>query len=906
MRKRDIEKFLAQEIPLRIEQKPNLKGCEQEIIAAMLNLVRIDEENQVAFIAGVSFAKTEERLVEEVRDEVDDEVDDESSSLPLFFETEVQITVAYDELNNLLDAIDRNNIFESLCAKANQYYQELFNKIVKLPPEYNADNRLEFESVISELFNTANNIGSLSNFIDNHPDFLRLLISVAKRFENNPLKARAIYIINQIMESRSEYFIHHSQEVLSFLIETCDKIASSEQLQPHPYLAHQVCLAIDTLLTRPNLFGGFEDPMQKLLPCLGVILNKANYLYKHEEPICKDILELASISIGKIVQNVDIDEENCLRILDVLFFAANQSIYQEFALQNIMLAIREVILSKSNSGFDPCQSKNFELFLSIANEKECVIGQNRALRAEFAIFLNYLYNKLWHDGVSNESESLVINAMLKTYGFCDDEDVNEKNNLSRIILNLLLADDNKNNFLDFLFYGGNLATLESMSEHTDVEQLLLQILDFSREVDRSFLNETYIAEKVANFFIEVAISYPHIVEQSDIFEIIFAIEENEDLIINPRLKVAQAFCSEFSRFQMIRLNSIIEKYPDQDFSSLQLLLARFLTENLESRGEEEFVCGCVDPMLWALENDQAKIYIEDICNKASEYLEACVNQPIAGVVRISFMCMAIKQRGLLQKIEAIKAIEVFNYIVGSIETNNAFGRELKVEAFNAMLQIIHFQLLQDGIIKEPWPSIAISGNFDNIPYSQAVVDSVQENFQEYYLAILQIMNKDNLTSIQQAFDTNEAEFIAKVLAPKLFEALQREFQPRKKELEFAIEVKDIEDDAEAQHAISDHFEGEQAIIDKFNDEFSAISVEDISEKFNALENETRFQLISAARKEAADAISFFENAEQFAVASTQYLESIESKKVPKTKARVVGGDNFFSAEKNIDDFVRGL
>jgi len=132
------------------------------------------------------------------------------------------------------------------------------------------------------------------------------------------------------------------------------------------------------------------------------------------------------------------------------------------------------------------------------------------------------------------------------------------------------------------------------------------------------------------------------------------------------------------------------------------LIHRYMTESLGPRGGLEAVIGSVRPFAEAIaENPSLLKFIDPV---SSSYLEACVNQPVAGFTQVANLINVANQPTILSKLEATKAVLAIDFIRQEV-TRSGVGGNVQVELANAMLREVHLKLLSDGVISQPWPGI---------------------------------------------------------------------------------------------------------------------------------------------------------------------------------------------------------
>ena len=110
----------------------------------------------------------------------------------------------------------------------------------------------------------------------------------------------------------------------------------------------------------------------------------------------------------------------------------------------------------------------------------------------------------------------------------------------------------------------------------------------------------------------------------------------------------------------------------------------------------------------------------------SNYLGACINQPVSGFIEIAALMEIAAQDNITEKIEKAKIIRTQELIKDSIlslknEQGKNIGRSLEVELANAMISKVHEKLLAEKVIKTSWPGIP-----SNIVYEETVLPFLKD------------------------------------------------------------------------------------------------------------------------------------------------------------------------------------
>lgn len=157
-----------------------------------------------------------------------------------------------------------------------------------------------------------------------------------------------------------------------------------------------------------------------------------------------------------------------------------------------------------------------------------------------------------------------------------------------------------------------------------------------------------------------------------------------------------------------RLNDIIARSnKDDNLDSIKNLFNRFLVEATASRGNAEHLATEVMPFLDFVEqNPQSlKKWINSI---AGNYLEGCVNQPVAGFANIMSWISVAEKDSVADKAEAAKRVMAQKALIEFISRLPEERRPkagLEVELGNVLLRETHEALLREKIITNPWIGI---------------------------------------------------------------------------------------------------------------------------------------------------------------------------------------------------------
>jgi len=161
------------------------------------------------------------------------------------------------------------------------------------------------------------------------------------------------------------------------------------------------------------------------------------------------------------------------------------------------------------------------------------------------------------------------------------------------------------------------------------------------------------------------------------------------------------------------------------------LMHRFMSESLAMRGGVDKIVKSILPIAERiLHNPSILEYLNPI---AQEYLDACVNQPVAGFALIANLVGIDKQDSMTEKLEQSKSLFLLNKINKEsvkLAEEVRIGPEVEVEFANAMLKKVNEKLIANNDITKP-----ILGAPDCIAYEGTVVNHLTDaNIEEIHNA----------------------------------------------------------------------------------------------------------------------------------------------------------------------------
>ncbi len=225
-------------------------------------------------------------------------------------------------------------------------------------------------------------------------------------------------------------------------------------------------------------------------------------------------------------------------------------------------------------------------------------------------------------------------------------------------------------------------------------------------------------------------------------------------------------------------------YDDRANYPILVLFHRFLNESAAVRGGVKKIAESAFPTAEYIKNNPQ--ILEFINESAKSYLDACINQPVAGFVEISCLVNIAKQPDISKKLEAAKiimAVELVKKEITNVKNPNGdfVGEAVEAELANAMLLAVNQKLIKDDKIREPFPGIP-----DGIAY-QATINSflTVENIELISLKVLEILNQEPEKIANYLCEGHFQDFWANMV---LSEEKTAQIKSRLPELEKAYEL----------------------------------------------------------------------------------------------------------------------
>ena len=213
-------------------------------------------------------------------------------------------------------------------------------------------------------------------------------------------------------------------------------------------------------------------------------------------------------------------------------------------------------------------------------------------------------------------------------------------------------------------------------------------------------------------------------------------------------KIKQDIISAYKQFYHDN-PSVKNKSPDiSDHANYPVLslMHRFMNESLDYRGGVNKVIESILPIIEQIsENPSILEFIDPI---AQNYLAACVDQPVAGVVIIANIAEIDKQTSLQEKIDQSKFLFLVNKIneeCVKLARELGVGKEVEVEFANAMLKQVNDKLIASGDISKPIP-----GTPDGISYEDTVKSYLSdENIEKIYQEVKSALSTHTIEEISE-------------------------------------------------------------------------------------------------------------------------------------------------------------
>ena len=133
-----------------------------------------------------------------------------------------------------------------------------------------------------------------------------------------------------------------------------------------------------------------------------------------------------------------------------------------------------------------------------------------------------------------------------------------------------------------------------------------------------------------------------------------------------------------------------------------VLFHRYMSESVGERGGMNKVIESIISVAQGIKGHPQ--ILESIDKVSTEYLDACVNQPVAGFTEVANLVNISQQKNIPLKLEAARTIGCIELIKSKI-ADSGVGAGVEVELANAMLMKVHEKLLLNADISTKWPGV---------------------------------------------------------------------------------------------------------------------------------------------------------------------------------------------------------
>ena len=152
-----------------------------------------------------------------------------------------------------------------------------------------------------------------------------------------------------------------------------------------------------------------------------------------------------------------------------------------------------------------------------------------------------------------------------------------------------------------------------------------------------------------------------------------------------------------------------------------------MTESVEERGGMNKVIESIISVAQGIKGHPQ--ILESIDKVSTEYLDACVNQPVAGFTEVANLVNISQQKNIPLKLGASRAIMCINLI--RLKTINLkVGEGVEVELVNAMLMKVHEKLLLKKDISTKWPGVPDGVAYQDIIGGHLTDDKINSIYEQ--------------------------------------------------------------------------------------------------------------------------------------------------------------------------------
>ena len=240
------------------------------------------------------------------------------------------------------------------------------------------------------------------------------------------------------------------------------------------------------------------------------------------------------------------------------------------------------------------------------------------------------------------------------------------------------------------------------------------------------------------------------------------------------------------------------------------LIHRFSSESLESRGGfEQIERDCVKIAEFTKDNPKMLKVFNEI---ATEHLVNCINQPVAGILKIANIVEIAKKENFEEKIKTAKGLLVYEAIKEWTKINIGNFTGAEVELFNVLVIEINKKLLEEGVITESLQGVpnniharvftkgrinpqvidkAYRYVLDNLQQERVVDLLCSPTYQEFWS--MQVLDEAKINEIRKPYEDMKKSLDEKIIN---LEATDAEIQGLKdKEAETKEAIRTISKDA---------------------------------------------------------------------------------------------------------------
>jgi hypothetical protein len=158
----------------------------------------------------------------------------------------------------------------------------------------------------------------------------------------------------------------------------------------------------------------------------------------------------------------------------------------------------------------------------------------------------------------------------------------------------------------------------------------------------------------------------------------------------------------------------IEPQPHKENFPTFFLLDRYLNQKIIERGGISEIVESADKFSQEISKKSGLLEITD--QHSRFYLDACVNQPVAGFFEIANLTNIDSYSTIPEKLEKCKVLMALNSIIYNVKNFKSTNQEsvgvaLEAELVNALMSEVHRKLLEEKIITQEWPAIPVMITF---------------------------------------------------------------------------------------------------------------------------------------------------------------------------------------------------